>query len=53
MNTGGSFVLEDGKRVLKHKTKQQGTMLHSEKVAVANSKVPEKTEKAAKSTGAK
>lgn len=40
MNTGGSFVIEDGKRVLKEQTKQQATLSHSEKVAAANIKTP-------------
>jgi hypothetical protein len=40
MNTGGSFVIEDGKRVLKEQTKQQATLSHSEKVAAVNIKTP-------------
>jgi len=50
MNKGGSFEIVDGKRVLKHQTNQQPTMLHSEKIAAANSKAPAKK---VKPTGAK
>ena len=46
MNTGGSFEIKDGKRVLKQKTKPQATMLHNEKIAAANPKPPAKTKKA-------
>jgi hypothetical protein len=46
MNTGGSFEIVDGKRVLKHQTNQQPTMLHSEKIAAANPKTPAKNKKA-------
>lgn len=46
MNTGGSFEIVDGKRVLKHKTNQQPIMLHSEKIAAANPKTPAKNKKA-------
>ena len=38
MNTGGSFVIKDGNRILKHRTNQQSTMLHSEKIVAA--KIP-------------
>lgn len=40
MNTGGSFVIEDGKRVLKEQTKQQATLSHSEKISAANIETP-------------
>jgi hypothetical protein len=40
MNTGGSFVLENGKRVLKQQTKTPATLTHSEKIAAATPKTP-------------
>lgn len=40
MNIGGSFEIKDGKRVLKHQTKQQNIMLHEQKIAAAIGKVP-------------
>jgi hypothetical protein len=40
MNTGGSFVLKDGKRVLKEQTKTQATLSHNEKIAAATPKTP-------------
>jgi len=46
MNTGGSFVIKDDKRVLKEQTKPQATLLHSEKIAAANPKSPAKTKTA-------
>lgn len=46
MNTGGSFVIEDGQRVLKQQTKPQVTMSHSDKIAAENPKPPAKTKKA-------
>ncbi len=47
MNSGGSFEIVDGKRVLKQKTQPQATLLHSEKVAAANPKPPAKKQKKA------
>ncbi len=47
MNTGGSFEIVDGKRVLKYRTNQQSTMLHSEKIAAAKPKQPAKDNKKA------
>ncbi len=46
MNTGGSFEIKDGKRILKQQTKPQATLLHSEKIAAANPKSPAKTKSA-------
>ena len=45
MNTGGSFVIEDGNRVLKQQTTPQATMSHSDKIAAANPKPPANTKK--------
>jgi len=45
MNSGGSFEIVDGERVLKQQTKPQATMLHSEKVAAAKPKPPAKSKK--------
>jgi hypothetical protein len=45
MNTGGSFVIEDGKRVLTQHTRSQATMSHRDKIAAANPKPPANTKK--------
>ena len=44
MNTGGSFVIEGGERILKHRTQQKKTMLHSEKMAAVVSQSTAKKE---------
>lgn len=50
MNIGGSFALENGKRVLKEQTKTQATLSHSEKIAAATPKTPVTTTKKNKVT---